>query len=160
MEYVHHYSNQNKEKIQENKERYKPWRNELNRNRWQNDLGYRIKCNLRNRLYIALNGTAKSCKTIELLGCTLDFFKSWITFQFYDGMEWNNYGQYFHLDNVRPYISFDLVDPEQQMICFNWKNMAPLRADKNISKHGNRNMFTECLQELKVKVFLSLNNQQ
>ena len=70
-------------------------------------------------------------------------------------MNWDNYGEYWHIDHVRPCCTFDFSDPEQQKICFNWRNLAPLRADKNISKGGRRNMFAEMLQELKVKRILS-----
>ena len=86
----------------------------------------------------------------------MDFLKDWLEFQFYDGMSFDNYGVYWHIDHVRPCSSFDFSDLLHQLLCFNWKNLTPLRADKNISKGGKRNMFGECLQELKVKVFLKL----
>ncbi len=57
-------------------------------------------------------------------------------------------------DHVKPCASFDLPKPEQQKVCFDWINLRPLRADKNISKNDKRDLFAEMLQELKVVVYL------
>lgn len=55
-------------------------------------------------------------------------------------MTWENYGFYtWHIDHIRPCASFDLSDPEQQKICFNYKNMQPLWAHENLSKHAKYN---------------------
>lgn len=157
-EYNQEYYKTHKDEIKTYNKSYKPRRNELRNERKQNDEQYKILENCRNRIYYALKGCTKSCKTIELLGCTTKFLKEWFEFQFYDGMNWDNYGEYWHVDHVKPCTSFDLVDSEEQKICFNWRNLAPLRANKNLSKSNRRNMFAEVLQELKVKVYLSLLN--
>ncbi len=70
-------------------------------------------------------------------------------------MSWDNKGSYWEIDHVIPCASFDLRDPEQQKLCFNWKNYQPLRADKNRSKKDKRDHIMEMLHELKLKVYLS-----
>ena len=117
-----------------------------------------MRRNLRCRLYQALNDNSKSDHTFQLIGCTIDFLKTWLEFQFYDGMCWENYGSWWHIDHCRPCASFDLSDPEQQKECFNFRNLTPLRADKNISKKDKIDNFQIMLQELRVKMFLKLFN--
>src|SRR2546421_9319002 len=46
------------------------------------------------------------------LGCSIEFFKEYISGQFLFGMSWDNYG-YWHLDHIRPLASFDLTDRAQ-----------------------------------------------
>ena len=46
---------------------------------------------------------------------------------------WDNYGEW-HIDHIRPCSSFDLTIQEQQVQCFNYKNLQPLWAIDNISK--------------------------
>jgi hypothetical protein len=81
-----------------------------------------------------LNGKAKSAKTMELLGCSIDMLKEHLEAGFDDKMTWENYGTYWHVDHIRPCASFDLIDPAQQRECFNWTNLQPLEAIENIRK--------------------------
>ena len=120
------------------------------------NIHYRLTKNLRCRLNEALHRNSKSDHTMQLIGCTIGFLKDWLEFQFYDNMEWSNYGVHFHIDHVTPCNTFNLEDPEEQRKCFNWSNLAPLRADKNISKRDKIDPFQIMLQELKSKVFLKL----
>lgn len=78
-------------------------------------------------------GVYKKRKTNELLGCTVEFFKKWITAQFKPGMSWDTQNS-FHLDHYIPCAAFDLTDPEQQKICFNWSNYQPLYPLDNLQK--------------------------
>ncbi len=48
-------------------------------------------------------------------------------------MSLDNYGE-LHVDHIKPCASFDLSDPEQQRLCFNYKNLQPLWAADNLSK--------------------------
>jgi hypothetical protein len=40
----------------------------------------------------------------------------------------------FHIDHIRPLISFDLEDVEQLRQAVNWKNLQVLRAEENLQK--------------------------
>jgi len=139
-----------------NMENFREYHKNYVMNRYNTDINFRLSMNLRGRLNKALQGNSKSDHTMNLIGCDLDFFKTWISFQFYDNCEWNNYGFWWHLEHVKACCSFNLEDPEEQRKCFNWKNLTCLRADKNIIKGGRRDMFAELMQELRVKVFLKL----
>jgi hypothetical protein len=50
-------------------------------------------------------------------------------------MTWEN----IHIDHIRPCASFDLSDPEQQKLCFNYKNLRPMLAHENLSKNSTWN---------------------
>jgi len=110
-----------------------------NRNRYMNDPQFRMTILLRGRIRNALRRSVagvvpKKCgHTLDLLGCSMDFFIEYIEKQFQPGMSWQNHGQW-HIDHVLPCASFDLTDPEQQKTCFNFSNMQPLWAKDNISK--------------------------
>ena len=50
-------------------------------------------------------------------------------------MSWDNYGRDgWHVDHIRSCASCDLNDEEQQLVCFNWRNLRPMWAAENISK--------------------------
>lgn len=126
-EYDITYRSLNKNKIREYK---KEWHNKNK----DNEL-YKIKKNLRRRIHHVLKGDSKSDNTSSLLGCTFEEFKIHIESQFEDGMTWDNYGFYgWHIDHIIPCYKFDLKDPEQQKICFNYKNQRPLWAKDNLSR--------------------------
>jgi hypothetical protein len=89
----------------------------------------------RTRLRHALDGKAKVASTKELIGCTPDELVSYLEGMFADGMTWDNYGRHgWHVDHIKPCVSFDLSDPEQQRECFHYTNLQPLWANDNLSK--------------------------
>ena len=75
----------------------------------------------------------KSIGTIELLGCTPAFFRSYIEKQFVDGMTWENRDKW-HIDHRVPCAAFNLLDPLEQRCCFWYKNQQPMRAKDNLCK--------------------------
>jgi hypothetical protein len=94
---------------------------------------FKLKRNLRRRIHHALKGKNKSKRTMELIGCSVDFFKSHIECLFQDGMSWENYGMW-HLDHIKECFRFDLSDPKQQEECFHYTNQRPLWATDNVSR--------------------------
>jgi len=103
----------------------------------ETDIGFKLKGNVRTRIIDALKptGLIKTAKAMDLLGCSIDHFKSYLENQFKQGMTWKNYGFYgWHMDHIRPCSSFNLADPEQQRECFHYSNMQPLWAEDNLSK--------------------------
>ena len=55
--------------------------------------------------------------------------------KFQPGMTWRNQSRFgWHIDHIKPCSKFDLSDPIQQKICFNYKNLQPLWAEENIRK--------------------------
>jgi hypothetical protein len=102
------------------------------------DKEYKILCNLRTRMSQVLRGNSKSEPTIDLLGCSLDYFKGYLESLFLAGMSWENYGRKgWHIDHIKPCVLFDLTIPTQQKECFHYKNLQPLWAIDNLKK-GSR----------------------
>lgn len=95
---------------------------------------FRIVQNLRNRVYKTVTRGHKSAKTLELLGCSPAQFRLWLVQQFKAGMTWENYGEAWHVDHIRPCVSFDLSTPAQQRECFHYTNLQPLFALDNLRK--------------------------
>lgn len=86
-----------------------------------------------NRAYEALKNKRKSARTETLLGCSYDFFRGYIEGKFVTNMGWHNMGEW-HIDHIRPLVSFDLHDPEQQKQAFHYTNQQPLWAIDNLKK--------------------------
>jgi hypothetical protein len=95
----------------------------------------RIEHNLRSRINFAMKGRAKTTRSIELVGCTVEQLRKHIESKFLLGMNWDNYGfRGWHIDHIIPCAMFDLLNPEQQKKCFHWSNLQPLWATENLSK--------------------------
>ena len=111
------------------------WMAEYVRRRRKTDPQFRLAHILRRRLSHALKGTAKSARTLELLGCPIDHLVRHLESKFQPGMSWGNQGEW-HVDHIRPLASFDLTDPHQQRQAFHWTNLQPLWAAENIRKNA------------------------
>jgi hypothetical protein len=99
---------------------------------------YRLAENLRQRIRKALKNKTKFNKSMDLIGCDIITLKKHLESQFKNGMNWENYGQFgWHIDHIKPCASFNLIDPEQQKICFHYTNLQPLWWDENIRKKDN-----------------------
>jgi hypothetical protein len=106
--------------------------------RYANDLDYKMKKVLRSRLRGAIKdyankGTVKSKQTMALIGCSLEDLKKHLESQFTGGMSWDNHGEW-HIDHIIPCSSFDLSFTEEQERCFCYTNLQPLWAEDNLSK--------------------------
>ncbi len=114
-----------------NKERL----NRKRRERYKHDLNFKLLLNLRGRMTVMLRGLNKSDTTQNLLGCTIDEFKAYLSSQFDCNMNWDNYGiNGWELEHILPCELFNLIDERQQRVCFNYKNLKPLWHDINRSK--------------------------
>ena len=115
----------------ENRERR---RNRQN-NRYNTDINYRLLTICRARLQAALKGESKSASTMKLIGCTSDELRSHIESKFEPWMTWENQGRGgWDIEHIKACAKFNLVDPEQQRICFNWSNLQPMEHIANIKK--------------------------
>lgn len=88
----------------ENKEYIKEYKNEYTKSRKKVDKLYKLKVSIRSLICISLKNkfTEKSSKTIDILGCSYEEFKSYIEGMFDEYMNWDNYGSYWHLDHIVP----------------------------------------------------------
>jgi hypothetical protein len=133
------YAVENKAKVRERDKlfkkspKYKAWLKIYQRHKRETDLNWRLSKNLRDRLYHAITRQSKGSKhisAITLIGCSIAELKRYLETQFTDGMTWGNYGEW-HIDHIRPCVSYDLTDPEQQKQCFHFSNLRPLWSHDN-----------------------------
>lgn len=82
------------------------------------------------------HGGSKSASTLDLLGCSIKQLRSHLEANFGRGMNWENYGTYWHIDHREPACRFDLRNPSEQRRCFHFSNLYPLHKLKNLSKGG------------------------
>ena len=88
--------------------------------------------NIRSRIWSCIK--RKSKHTIEYLGCTYKEYEQWM-FSYSPEFTMENRGTVWHIDHVIPLYHFDMDDPAQQLIAFNWRNTAPLLARENLAKN-------------------------
>jgi len=106
------------------------------------DPTYKLITNQRTRITGILK-KHKTDKTLDLLGCSAQFLRTYLDSKFSEGMTWDNYGKHgWHVDHIIPCSSFDLTDIEQQKICFHYTNLQPLWAIDNLKK-SNKLSFNE-----------------
>lgn len=116
------YHSKNRSKIQEM----------INKRR-KEDVNFRLIGNLRHRVWNTIKNNYKSKNTLKLVGCSVDFLKSYLEAFFANGMSWNNYGKW-HIDHIKPCASFDLSKSSEQRKCFHYTNLQPLWAKDNLTK--------------------------
>lgn len=149
LEQTKKYSNENKEKISQRQSDYykknrevilqkikdkREYINEYVKEKRKQDVSIKIAHNLRVRIRCAIKKNMKWKKSKEVLGCDMETFKKYLESNFKEGMNWENYGSYWHIDHIKPCASFDLSLKEQQEKCFHYTNLQPLTAKENQSK--------------------------
>jgi hypothetical protein len=142
-----YFKNRDKVIVQRKKYEQRPEviakRNETLRYRRTHDIDFILKSRLRYRLRHVLDKLPrgklyKSKSAIELVGCDLDFLKSYIESKFTEGMSWDLVvnGE-IQMDHIKPCILFDLKDIEQQKVCFHYSNLQPLWKLDNYKKNAS-----------------------
>jgi hypothetical protein len=139
-DYYKEYRKENKEYFNQyctnhyhtKKELYREW----NKNKYHTNIGFRIKHVTSARISEALKlyKTLKKDRTIEYLGCNMDEYTQYLEFYFTPEMNWNNYGEYWEIDHIKPVDSFDLNNEENLYKCFHYLNTQPLEKTKNREK--------------------------
>jgi hypothetical protein len=128
-EYQKAYYKTNKEEINEKKKAY-------SKERRKKDPLFKLKGRLRCASYKAFKGQRKPKKTEELLGCTYNDFKDYITAQFVGNMTWENYGDVWHVDHIIPLATIkDVSQIDLISSLCHYSNLQPLFADDNHSKN-------------------------
>lgn len=97
------------------------------------DMNYRLACNLRVRMAMAIRQDNKAGSAVRDLGMSIPEFREYIQARFEPGMSWENYGEW-HLDHIRPLASFDLTDREQFLQVAHYTNYQPLWGPDNSAK--------------------------
>jgi hypothetical protein len=139
-DYYKVYRDQNKEYFNKyctthyhtKKELYREW----NRTKYHTDLGFKLKHITSARISQALKTyqILKKDRTIEYLGCTMDEYTQYLEQMFNPDMNWDNYGEYWEIDHIKPIDAFDLNDEAQLYEAFNYTNTQPLKKKDNREK--------------------------
>lgn len=140
---ANNYSNNKEKKLEYqkkyaslNKERISAYKMEYQRNRRRTDNVYKLKYVVGRLIRNSLKckGLSKNKKSIEILGCSIEFFKIYIEEQFIDNMSWDNYGTYWDIDHRIPLST--AVTEEQVLKLNHYTNLQPL--DSNINRNIKR----------------------
>jgi hypothetical protein len=125
---------------EKNKEYYKKWRKDNLKNRCiyekllrDNNKLYKFKCSTRSLIgkYFKKRNQIKPQKTESILGCSIEFFKIYISKQFTKGMTFDNHGEW-HLDHIIPMAT---AKTQEDVIRLNhYTNFQPLWAEENLKK--------------------------
>lgn len=121
-----------------NKEKRREW----SRNRYKNNINYRLACALRNRINKAIQINQKSGSTVRDLGCSIEFLKQRLESQFYinpitgEKMTWENYGKRWEIDHIIPLNYFDLSDRQEFLDACCYLNLQPMWTEENMKKHN------------------------
>jgi hypothetical protein len=123
----------------EKKDEINPKKNARRRERYLTDINFKLRCRVRNSStrVLEFTGTKKDFKSMEIVGCSIDFLRLHIESQFKPGMTWENHGPFgWHIDHIRPLCSFDLTKPEELAAALHYTNLQPLWAQDNQRKGG------------------------
>ena len=132
--------NSTKEYKKNNLEKFRNYQKEYVKFKRANDEVFKFKSNVRNLIGLSFkrgkNNFSKNLSSEQILGCSIDEFKTYISLQFKKGMSLSNYGQW-HLDHIIPLSS---ANTEEEIIRLNhYTNFQPLWAEENLSKSDNIN---------------------
>lgn len=108
----------------------------------KNNTNYRIKKNLRGRIRSVLKNKwiKKSDKTINLVGCSIEYFVIYLETLFYVRQNGETMTMAklstpeIELDHIIPLWKFDLTRPEEQRKAFHYSNIRPLWAEDHQEK--------------------------
>ena len=138
---------------QENKKHIINRNYKYEKNRKKVDPSYKLLKNLRKRLRDCLYQKIDTEKTKQLIGCTQVHFKLWLSYQFDINMNWDNYGDYWVMDHVKPCAMFNLANKIERIECFNWQNIRPLKISDNSAKQSKYDKTIKFLHEIVLKSF-------
>lgn len=136
-----------KDNPESNRRKAKRWRDsnpektkEINKKGYQKCLKenttYKLAHNLRRRFYVALKKEYKNGSAIGDLGCSVEFLKRYLESKFDENMSWENYGKYWQIDHIVPFMNFDLKDNEQVKKVCHYTNLQPL----SITEHKKKSL--------------------
>lgn len=138
-EYNKRWRQSNPDKIyairRKHREEHREKINKRRREKRKENINFRLRTIISNRIKMALSRGSKNSTSYELTGCSWEHLKLYLESQFRVGMSWDNFGDW-HIDHIKPCCSFDLTDIEQQKLCFHYTNLQPLWAIDNLKKSG------------------------
>jgi hypothetical protein len=112
-----------KEWFQNNKTNIK----ENNRNRYKKDIQYKLRFIVSTNIHHALKreNEVKKFKSKFYLGCDVKFYKQYLESMFLPEMTWENHGNVWEIDHIKPLANFNLINENESLVAFNYKNTEP-----------------------------------
>lgn len=158
-EYKRQWAEENKESIkerskrwhEENKEHVKQQRNEYrlaNKDKiYTNMKKYRStkKGKIDHTISTAIGKHLRANKIIkakkhweDLVGYTSEQLIAHLESKFKDGMSWDNYGTYWHIDHIKPksWFTYESMEDPKFRECWSLDNLQPLEAIANMRKNN------------------------
>ena len=132
------------------------------RKRRESDINFKLIYNIRTRTNKAFQSQIlkKTNKTIDLLGCSPEFFKRWIIHQLYGEMTIENYGSTGQIDHCLSIASCNLSDENDMKKFFNWINLRPMYSTEHNLKGSKIDHRLYLLQQIKAYQFIKLNEER
>jgi hypothetical protein len=149
--------NARKRYIEQNKDKVNEYHREWKKNKRIEDITYKLKENVSRRIRYELNThllKGKNKYTVEYLGCSIEHLKQYLEGRFDIGMNWNNYGQAWHIDHIIPCASWNFEKQFESMCCWNYRNLQPMWALANKSKGDSYNQIKKEAYFEKMKLLL------
>ena len=153
------YYEANKHRILEYHQNRKQTRNEQKRTKRKTDDVFAVCEALKVRVHRVLKDK-KSDRSWSYIGCSKNFLKSWIEFQFDTTMTWDNYGNVWHIDHVIPIAQFNMLSEIQRLNCFHWSNLRPLEKKVNMMKSDKLLIQDICRHNETLCDFITKNGYQ
>jgi len=121
--------------VEKNRDNYNAYLKGWKKNKFKNDILFRLISNLRSRTKDFLVNN-KQIKFNVIIGCDNLFLKEHLESLFLSGMTWDNYGFYgWHIDHIIP-LSSAKTEDELYKLC-HYTNLQPLWSIDNLKK-GNK----------------------
>lgn len=127
------YNRDNKERLLKYKGFWQKYKRKL-------DPKYRLDENMSTAISNSLKGKKAGRPWETLAGYTLEDLIEHLEKQFDNKMKWNNYGNYWAVDHIKPKSLFTYTSPNglEFKQCWSLKNLQPLEKIKNIKKKNHR----------------------
>jgi 5-methylcytosine-specific restriction endonuclease McrA len=106
--------------------------NEYRKERLLSDAHYAAETRCRSRLRMAMlrMGHGKASNTMDLVGCTSKELVDHLGAE-----QWSKRHELdLVIDHIWPLAAYDLADPDQQSMCFNFRNLRLCTSTENLSK--------------------------
>ncbi len=141
--YNHIYNLENRESIQKRQTKN-------HRERVKKDENFKLAKKYRARVTKDVKKAFKIENSIceELYGCSNDFIIAWFNHLFKEDMKWNNHGEVWSVDHIKPCCTFNLTNENELKDCFIWSNLRPVLCLENQKKTGK--LDEELIEEYKI----------
>lgn len=104
-----------------------------------NDPSFKLRKNCSRAINKALRGNKNHLSILNYLPYNIEELKKHLESKFDSNMNWDNYGNYWHVDHIIPQsiLLYSSMEEENFKKCWSLDNLQPLEAIANIKKSNN-----------------------